>query len=161
MVNLKGVVVQAATSDDMFAGLCSGRFRLRHTPGPKNVLGLAKFMLPNQYELYMHATSAQWLFARARRDLSHGCIRVERPEDLAEWVLHDESGWPRDRIIKAMQGSETIAVTLKRPVQLVTTYVTAVTLENGEVHFFDDIYREDESFDKELADARRFPSTHR
>jgi murein L,D-transpeptidase YcbB/YkuD len=161
MVNLKGVVVQAATSDDLLAGLCSGRFRLRQTPGPKNVLGLAKFMFPNQYELYMHATSAQWLFARARRDLSHGCIRVERPEDLAEWVLCDESGWPRDRIIKAMQGSETIAVALKQPIQLVTTYVTAVTLENGEVHFFSDIYREDESFDKELADARRFPSTHR
>jgi murein L,D-transpeptidase YcbB/YkuD len=118
-------------------------------------------MFPNQHELYMHATSAQWLFARARRDLSHGCIRVERPEDLAEWVLRDESGWPRDRIIKAMQGSETIAVTLKRPIQLVTTYVTAVPLENGEVHFFNDIYREDESLDKELADARRFPSTHR
>jgi murein L,D-transpeptidase YcbB/YkuD len=98
----------------MLAQLRSGRLRLRQTPGPKNVLGLAKFVFPNEYGVYMHATSAQWLFARTRRDLSHGCIRIERPEDLAEWVLHDESGWSRDRIIEAMQGSESIAVKLKR-----------------------------------------------
>jgi murein L,D-transpeptidase YcbB/YkuD len=127
------------------------------------VLGLVvKFMFTNQHELYMHATSAQWLFARAQRDLSHGCIRVERPEDLAEWVLRDEpTGWPRDRIVNAMQGSETIAVKLRRPIRLVVTYVTAVVLENGEVRFFKDIYGEDEALDKELAEARRQPFVHR
>jgi murein L,D-transpeptidase YcbB/YkuD len=122
---------------------------------------LAKFAFPNENEVYMHATSAQWLFDRARRDLSHGCIRVERPEDLAEWALRDESGWSRDRIIDAMQGSESIAVKLNRPIQLVTMYATAVTLENGDVHFFEDIYGEDAALEKELARVPPLPSSHR
>jgi murein L,D-transpeptidase YcbB/YkuD len=109
----------------------------------------------------MHATSAQWLFDRPRRDLSHGCIRVERPEDLAEWVLHDEGGWSRDSVIDAMQGCESLAVKLNRPIQLVTMYVTAVTLENGEVHFFEDIYGEDAALDKELARVTPGQSSHR
>jgi murein L,D-transpeptidase YcbB/YkuD len=117
------------------------------------VLGLAKFAFPNKYEIYMHATSAQWLFARARRDLSHGCIRVEQPEVLAEWVLKDEPGWSHDRIIEAMHGSEPIAVKLNTPIQIVTMYMTAVALESGEVHFFEDIYGEDEALEKELSDV--------
>jgi murein L,D-transpeptidase YcbB/YkuD len=150
MVTPTGVVVRDKVSDDMLAQLRSGRLRLRQTPGPKNVLGLAKFTFPNAYEVYMHATSAPWLFARPSRDLSHGCIRVEKAEDLAEWALRDEPGWSRDRIVKAMEGSETTAVKLDRPIQVVTIYVTAVALENGEVHFLEDIYGEDETLDKEL-----------
>jgi murein L,D-transpeptidase YcbB/YkuD len=91
------------------------------------------------------------LFARPRRDLSHGCIRVERAADLAEWVLRDEPGWSRDRIRKAMHGSESITVMLTRPIQVVTMYVTAVVLENGEVQFFDDIYGEDQALEHKLA----------
>ena len=159
MVNLQGAVVQEAVTDGMFARLCSGRLRLRQTPGPKNVLGLAKFVFPNEYEVYMHGTSAQWLFARPRRDLSHGCVRVERAADLAEWVLRDESGWTREQIVKAMHGSETVAVKLKPPIQVVTMYVTAVVLENGEVHFFEDIYGEDAALEKELAGARPLSSS--
>ena len=155
MVNLLGAVVQEAVTDDMLAQLCSGRLRLRQTPGPKNVLGLAKFVFPNEYEVYMHATSAPWLFDRQRRDLSHGCIRLERAEDLAEWVLRQEPGWTRDRVVEAMQGSEPFAVKLKRPIQVVTMYATAVALENGEVRFFEDIYGEDAALENELAGARR------
>jgi murein L,D-transpeptidase YcbB/YkuD len=99
----------------------------------------------------MHGTSAPGLFARSRRDFSHGCVRVERAEELAEWVLRNEAGWSRDRIRKAMRGSESITVNLKEPVQVVTVYVTALVLESGEVHFFDDIYGEDTILEKELA----------
>ena len=158
VVNVNGGIVQHAVSDEMLAQLRVGRLRLRQAPGPKNVLGLAKFVFPNRYEVYMHATSAQWLFARARRDLSHGCIRVEHPEDLAEWVLRDDSGWSYDRIIDAMQGSEPVTVRLNNPIQIVTMYVTAVALENGEVHFLEDIYGDDEALEKELA---RVPSSDR
>ena len=150
MVTPQGVVVQDTVSEPMLSQLRSGKLRLRQTPGPKNVLGLAKFQFRNAFEIYMHATSAPWLFARPRRDLSHGCIRVERAEDLAEWALRDEPGWSRDRIVEAMQGSETSVVKLRRPIQLVATYVTAVTLEDGEVHFLEDIYGEDEVFEKQL-----------
>jgi murein L,D-transpeptidase YcbB/YkuD len=161
IVTLRGGIVRDAVSDVMLAQLRSGKLRLRQTPGPKNVLGLAKFVFPNENEVYMHATSAQWLFDRPRRDLSHGCIRVERPEDLAEWVLHDEGGWSRDSVIDAMQGCESLAVKLNRPIQLVTMYVTAVTLENGEVHFFEDIYGEDAALEKDLARLSPLHSSRR
>ena len=143
--------VEDALSDDILSQLRSGSLRLRQAPGPGNVLGLVKFVFPNDYQVYMHATSEPWLFARQRRDLSHGCIRVERAADLAEWVLREESGWPRDRIVKAMHGLESIEVKLTQPIQVVTTYVTAVAFDNGEVHFFDDIYGEDEALERRLA----------
>ena len=160
VINASGIV-QRAGSGDMLAQLRAGKLRLRQAPGPKNVLGLAKFVFPNRHEVYMHATSAQWLFARARRDLSHGCIRIEQPEELAEWVLRDESGWSYDRIVEAMQGSEPVTVKLHNPIQIVTMYVTAVALENGEVHFLEDIYGDDEALEKELAGAAVAPSSDR
>jgi murein L,D-transpeptidase YcbB/YkuD len=116
------------------------------------VLGLVKFFFPNEYGIYMHDTSARSLFARDRRDLSHGCIRVEKPEELAVWALHDQPGWPRERIDAAMHGTETITVKVKRPIQVVTMYVTAVVMENGDVHFLDDIYGEDRVLERELAE---------
>ena len=99
----------------------------------------------------MHDTSARWLFAPERRDFSHGCIRLEKPEDLAEWVLRKQSGWSGDRIVAAIQGAESISVKVKRPIRLVTMYLTAVVMKGGEVHFFQDIYGEDAALEKELA----------
>jgi murein L,D-transpeptidase YcbB/YkuD len=103
----------------------------------------------------MHDTSARWLFDRERRDLSHGCIRVEKPEELAEWVLREQPGWSRDRVVEAMQGTESISVKVKHPIQVVLMYATAVVMSNGEVHFFQDIYGEDAVLEKELAARRR------
>jgi murein L,D-transpeptidase YcbB/YkuD len=103
----------------------------------------------------MHDTPAKSLFSKARRDFSHGCIRLEKAEDLAEWVLREESGsgWPRDRIVAAMQGTESISVRLKETIPVTTMYVTAVVTENGEVHFFEDIYGKDAALEQELAEA--------
>ena len=151
MVNLRGEVVDGPISQDEIEQLRSGHLRLRQTPGPKNTLGLVKFEFPNQYGIYMHATSAPWLFAKPRRDFSHGCIRVEQAEDLAEWALRDEPGWSRDRIKDAMEGPDPLAVKLHRTIQLVTIYVTAMVLDSGEVRFFDDIYGEDQAFDRQSA----------
>ena len=147
-----GVVAGSKTvSEHMLSELGAGELLLRQKPGPKNTLGLVKFEFPNEYGVYMHDTSARWLFAQARRDLSHGCIRVEQPEDLAEWVLRGQAGWSRDRILSAMHGTKPISAKVKRPIQVVTTYSTAVVMKNGEVHFFPDIYGEDASLEKELA----------
>jgi murein L,D-transpeptidase YcbB/YkuD len=110
-----------------------------------------KFVFPNEYGVYMHDTSVRWLFTPARTDFSHGCIRVEKPNELAEWVLREQSGWTLDRIIEAMQGTESVVVKVKHPIQVVTIYSTAVVMKNGEVHFFKDIYGEDAALAKELA----------
>ena len=154
IVTTKGTVVQGDVSDDILADMQSGWLRLRQTPGPGNVLGLVKFAFPNEYEVYMHGTSAPSLFGRARRDLSHGCIRLEKADALAEWVLRQETGWTRNRVMRAMHGAESITVELKRRIQVVTMYATAVVLENGEVHFFEDIYGEDAALDQELVANR-------
>ena len=142
-------------SEHMLSELGKGELLLRQKPGPKNTLGLVKFMFPNEYGIYMHDTSARWLFDAERRDFSHGCIRVEKPEELAEWVLREQSGWSRDRIEAAMQGTESISVKVKRPIQMVTMYSTATVMKNGEVHFFQDIYGEDAALEKELAAQRK------
>ena len=147
------VVAQDTVSDTLFAQLRTGKLRLRQRPGPKNALGLVKFVFPNEYDVYMHDTPAKSLFGRARRDFSHGCIRLEKAGDLAEWVLREESGWPRDRIDAAMQGTETFSVKLKHAIPVATMYVTAVVLENGQVHFFDDIYGEDAALEEKIAEA--------
>ena len=152
VVTSKGEVVdQDEVSETLLAQLRSGKLHLRQRRGPKNSLGLVKFVFPSEYDVYMHDTPAKSLFARARRDFSHGCIRLERATDLAEWVLNDESGWPRERIEEAMEGTESTSVKLKHPIPVRTIYVTAVVAENGEVRFFEDIYGQDAAFEQELA----------
>jgi murein L,D-transpeptidase YcbB/YkuD len=156
MVTRQGEVAgDGRVSDDMLSELGKGKLQLRQKPGPKNTLGLVKFVFPNEYGVYMHDTSARWLFDRERRDLSHGCVRVENPEDLADWVLRGQSGWSRDRVVEAMQGTESISVKVKRPIQVVLMYATAVVMSNGEVHFFRDIYGEDQVLEKELVAQRK------
>jgi murein L,D-transpeptidase YcbB/YkuD len=151
VITPKGAVVTGGTvSDEVLAQLRAGRLLLRQRPGPNNSLGLVKFMFPNQHNVYLHDTPARALFGKARRDFSHGCMRVERAEDLAVWVLRDEPDWPRERIVAAMNGVETIQVNLKRPIPVLIVYGTAVVLENGEVRFFDDVYGYDAALDKQL-----------
>jgi len=151
MVNGQGEVVgEKMVSDSVLSELGSGGLQLRQKAGPKNTLGLVKFEFPNAYGVYMHDTSARSLFSRPRRDLSHGCIRVEKPEELAEWVLSKQSGWSHDRIVAAMHGTKPVTVKVEHPIQVVTTYFTAVVLENGEVHFYEDLYGEDAILEQEL-----------
>ena len=135
--------------------LHQGRLRVRQRPGPDNALGLVKFVFPNDENVYMHGTPAMQLFSRFRRDFSHGCVRLEDPVSLAEWVLKDRPEWSRDRIVAAMQGSRPVRVDLPRPIQVILFYITAVVLpEDGTVHFADDIYRHDAKLEKAIG-ARR------
>jgi murein L,D-transpeptidase YcbB/YkuD len=121
--------------------------RIRQRPGPSNALGLVKFMFPNQNDVYMHDTPATQLFARARRDFSHGCIRVEDPTALASWVL----GWTPADVRAAMNGTNNRRVDLADPVQVVIFYTTAaVDPATGAVRFAADVYRQDGPLDKAL-----------
>ena len=124
--------------------LAAGRLRLRQRPGPDNALGLIKFVLPNPYDVYLHSTPAQRLFAEPRRAFSHGCIRVSDPVALAAAVMGGTAGdWTPEKILAAMEGDSTFQVKLAQPVHVLILYGTAVASEDGAVHFFDDIYRQD------------------
>ncbi len=81
------------------------KYRFRQRPGTSNALGLVKFMFPNQFNVYLHDTPADSLFSRASRSFSHGCVRVEQPEKLAEYVLRDQPDWTPERITEAMHAS--------------------------------------------------------
>ncbi len=149
-------VVSAGEIDDrLMARLSSGELRVRQVPGPENSLGLVKFLFPNGFDVYLHGTPATELFSRSRRDFSHGCIRVEKPVELAEWVLRGQPEWTRDRILEAMNGDRTIKVVLNRPIPVLIVYVTAVVLNSGEVRFFDDIYGEDVALENLLTKRRQ------
>jgi L,D-transpeptidase YcbB len=140
-----------ATAENL-ARLREGRLRVRQRPGPNNALGLVKFVFPNDENVYMHGTPAMQLFSRSRRDFSHGCVRLEDPVALAEWVLNDQPEWTRDRILAAMQGSAPRRVNLRQPIQVILFYITAVVMpDDGTVRFADDIYGHDARLEKALA----------
>ena len=133
-----------AWSKDNLELLENGQLRVRQRPGPRNSLGLVKFMFPNDENVYLHSTPAQELFARNRRDFSHGCVRVERPVDLALWVLGDTVTWSRERIIETMQEGKPTRVNLPRPIPVILFYTTAIAGPDGSIQFFEDIYGHDE-----------------
>jgi murein L,D-transpeptidase YcbB/YkuD len=138
--------------------LRSGKLLVRQRPGPTNSLGLVKFMFPNEHNVYLHSTPAQQLFSQSRRDFSHGCIRVEKPAELAAWLLQDQPKWTLDAVKAAMQsGPDNQQVNLDRPVPVVIIYLTAVVEEDGEVFFFDDIYGHDRALNAVLAKGPPYP----
>ena len=143
-----------ATPENL-ARLARGLLRLRQRPGPQNALGLVKFVFPNAENVYMHATPAQALFARSRRDFSHGCVRVEDPVRLAEWVLAEQPEWTRDRILSAMAGPQTLHVAVKRPIQVILFYTTAAVMPDGAVRFAEDIYGHDARLDAQMISSHQ------
>jgi murein L,D-transpeptidase YcbB/YkuD len=130
--------------------VAAGTLRLRQRPGPKNPLGRIKFMFPNDHSVYLHDTPAQQLFSRARRDFSHGCIRVENPVGLAGFVLNDDGEWPQDRILGSMNGAKTETVHLKAPIPVYIFYLTAWVDEAGTIDFYPDIYGYDTALEQAL-----------
>lgn len=145
---------------DVVAGLRSGKYAIRQKPGPKNSLGLIKFMFPNSHLVYLHSTPATELFSQSRRDFSSGCIRVEKPAELAAFLLRnqDDGKWTADRVQEAMDsGKDNQQVNLATPVPVLILYVTAVAEEDGTVHFFDDIYKHDQKLDAVLAKGPPYP----
>ena len=152
------VVTSGTVTSDILAQLRAGKLFIRQNPGPKNSLGLVKFIFPNNYNIYMHDTPEQEFFSRTRRDFSHGCIRLERPADLAVWVLRDNpGGWSADRVHAAMNGTETQQVNLVHPVPVLIVYATVIVTGDGLVHFYDDIYGHDATLEKVLDKGYPYP----
>jgi murein L,D-transpeptidase YcbB/YkuD len=158
VVDGSGDVVTDGTIDhEVLHELAAGALAIRQKPGPSNSLGLIKFIFPNNYNVYLHATPEQQLFARARRDFSHGCIRVEDPVTLALWVLRNNPGWDEARIRAAMSGDRTLQVNLAKPIPVLILYATAIVTPDGVVHFFSDIYGHDAALAGALAGGRPYP----
>jgi murein L,D-transpeptidase YcbB/YkuD len=153
--NNSGRAVGSGVDADTLRRIKNGSLRVRQTPGNHNALGLVKFLFPNDNNVYLHSTPQQALFSRTRRDFSHGCIRVEDPAKLAEWVLSAQPEWSREKIDAAMNGKrDDVYVKVQRPVSVVLFYATAVAEANGEVKFLDDIYGHDVQLAKLLAPAQ-------
>jgi murein L,D-transpeptidase YcbB/YkuD len=132
-------------------GVRRGRIAVRQRPGDGNALGKVKFLFPNNHAVYLHDTPARGLFARARRDFSSGCIRVENPAELAAWVLRNDPAWTLERIQSAMDsGPDNQAVRVEPAIPVFLVYVTALAPASGELRFFEDIYGHDAALAKAL-----------
>lgn len=133
-----------AMSDANLDRVVAGELRLRQRPGRTNALGAVKFVFPNDYNVYLHGTPMVQLFAEARRDFSHGCIRVSDPAALARFVLDGEPGWDTTRIADAMSDSTgLLRLTISRPLPVYVLYATVVVNEEGTVRFYPDVYGHD------------------
>ncbi|MBT9526824.1 MAG: L,D-transpeptidase family protein [Rhizobacter sp.] len=141
--------VQTTLSAAGLDATLAGRARIRQRPGPKNALGDIKFVFPNSSNIYLHHTPSVGLFERERRDFSHGCIRVEKPVELAKFVLKDMPEWTEARILEAMGKEESFTLKLTEPVPVLITYGTTL-VRDGRIFFFDDIYGHDRLLDAAL-----------
>jgi murein L,D-transpeptidase YcbB/YkuD len=137
------------------ARVARGELGIRQRPGPRNSLGLAKFIFPNDHNVYFHGTPATELFSRSRRDFSHGCIRLEDPARFAVWVLRDPDQWSLEQVRRAMDGPASKRMNLARPLPVVIYYATAIVRPERGVEFYDDIYGHDARLEREL--ARGYP----
>lgn len=118
-------------------------YRFRQDPGPDNALGRFKFMFPNKFHVYLHDTPKRELFLKAIRTFSSGCIRVENPFDLAEYLLSDRSEWKRDDIKRMIDRSVERIVTIRNPMPVHLLYWTAWADREGTINFRRDIYGRD------------------
>jgi murein L,D-transpeptidase YcbB/YkuD len=125
-------------------------YRFRQKPGTQNSLGQLKFMLPNSHDVYLHDTPAKRLFSENVRTFSHGCIRIEKPVELAEYLLRDDPHWTRDALITAIdKGTEQI-VQIPHPLNVHFLYLTAWVDEEDTLQFRTDIYGRDRRLDEAL-----------
>ncbi|RFS19697.1 hypothetical protein DVR12_21575 [Chitinophaga silvatica] len=118
---------------------------IRQRPGARNALGRVKFLFPNSYNIYFHDTPDKSLFQRDNRAYSHGCIRLKDPVDMAKYVLDDAPEWTDDKIDAAMKSGRQRFVPVKHPVPVIITYYTA-WMQDGALHFADDVYDHDTRF---------------
>ncbi|HEX2724148.1 MAG TPA: L,D-transpeptidase family protein [Gemmatimonadaceae bacterium] len=116
-----------------------GATRVRQKPGDKNSLGLVKFLFPNDFNIYLHDTPNHELFEKDVRAFSHGCIRLEKPADLAQWVL----GWDASKVDQEMHGADNHQVKLPRKIPVYITYGTTY-VRDGKLYFGNDLYDRDD-----------------
>ena len=151
-------VLGSEATPDVLARLRRGTLELRQRPGPGNALGLAKFIFPNNHQVYLHGTPHSELFRRPRRDFSAGCIRVEDPAALAAWALRDQPEWTLARIDDAMEAEATSRAFLRTPLTVVVFYTTVVVRPGGVIYFYEDIYKHDAEMEGALESGAPFRS---
>ena len=153
VVTSKGeVVTDNQVSPEVLEGIRSLHLMVRQKPGDTNSLGLVKIIFPNPDNVYLHGTDAPGLFSSDVRDFSHGCIRVQNPEDLVAWVLRNNPGWDLQRVKATMNGEKNnLQVNLATRIPVLIVYGSATVNEENQIRFFDDIYGYDAELDKALA----------
>lgn len=134
--------------------LKQGKARIRQRPGKKNSLGRVKFLFPNKDDVYLHDTPSNTLFNRSRRDFSHGCVRVEKPQKLAEFALKNQGGWDSDSIKAAMSSNKTKRVTLNQSIPVLFFYTTTFFDQDNHLIFYPDIYGHDTTLREALKTQR-------
>lgn len=127
---------------------------IRQKPGPKNSLGLVKFLFPNSNSIYLHDTPSKSLFKEEKRAFSHGCIRLEKPVELAYLLLKDDKNWPMEKFNSAFHSKKEIWYTLKRKIPVYIGYFTAWVGPEDGIQFYDDIYARDECLIEFLYDRK-------
>lgn len=122
--------------------------RFRQIPGPHNPLGRIKFLFPNPYNVYLHDTPLKHLFKKAQRNFSHGCIRVEDPLSLAEFLLSSEPGWTKEKIQSGIKTGRSQSIQLSKPIPVYLFYFTSWVEDDGTIQFRKDIYGRDEELEQ-------------
>jgi murein L,D-transpeptidase YcbB/YkuD len=140
--------------EEYIAKVLSGNYRLRQNPGPGNPLGQIKFLFPNKHSVYLHDTPNRGFFKRAQRNFSHGCIRVEKPVDLAEFVLAANGEWDQGRIQSSINSRRTRTVHLNQSIPVYILYFTSWVDDQGNVNFHKDIYGLDQTLLNALRTTR-------
>jgi murein L,D-transpeptidase YcbB/YkuD len=125
-------------------------YMVRQRPGPKNSLGTMKFLFPNEHAVYLHDTPGGQLFSQTQRGFSHGCVRLEKPMELAKYVLKDMPEWTESKITETIDGGEEVWITLPKKIQVYLVYFTTWVDKDGNIHFREDIYGHDKKLEQEF-----------
>ncbi|MGB4398428.1 MAG: L,D-transpeptidase family protein [Daejeonella sp.] len=148
LVDYKGNQVSPAGIDWNSVTRDNWKYILRRKPGPKNDLGDVKFIFPNTDDIYLHDTPHDELFSQTKRNFSHGCVRLEKPLQLAEYLLKP-LGWDMNKIQSTIAGGKEKHVKLQKVLPVYLVYFTAWADESGNVHFRDDIYGHDKTLSQQ------------
>lgn len=155
VIDEHGAVVPTDSIDWQQVNPAHFPYLIRQDPGPGNTLGRVKFMFPNSYTVYLHDTPSRDLFERSERAFSSGCIRIERPLELAALLLEGNPGWDRAAIDQAVEAGTLQNVTLANPVPILVTYWTTWVDQAGTLQFRRDLYDRDAEVARGLAEPFR------
>jgi len=140
-VNIGGREVDPSTLD--WDRIDIRTLNIYQPPGPDNVLGVVKFLFPNKHDVYMHDTSQKFLFAKPVRAESHGCMRVEKPDQLAVLLLKEDQRWSNSHVAAAIQGADDQHIALHQKIPVYVNYFTLRVNEDGSITTFNDLYGHD------------------
>ncbi len=149
VVDYKGNPVSASSINWSSINEDNFKYVVRRRPGPKNDLGDVKFIFPNENNVYLHDTPHDELFSQEKRGFSHGCVRLEKPIDLAVYLLRKIPGYDRNKIESVISQRVEKSVSLKEKLPVYLLYMTAWADAEGNVNFRDDIYGHDQVLAKE------------